>query len=142
MLVSLARDSTCRATEINTPVFWQRIHGRRSLSRFVRLGMVVDKMEKFAPFCQFLLKGYLHGLIWPLIATTFYSLWKGRSHAALNVTADSVSFIFCDHGRLRYVQLLVDNSPNRALIRSPSLRNWRIEYCFLLSPRASYRVEK
>jgi len=49
----------------------------------VMFGMVVEKMEKLAPFWQILLNVWLHGLIWLSIVTTFYSLWKGRSHAAL-----------------------------------------------------------
>src|SRR6516225_393789 len=73
-----------------------------------------------------------HGILQPL---------EGPKPCGSNVTADSVSFIFCDHSRRRYVQLLVGNSPNHVLIRSLSLRNWCIEYCFLLWPCASYRVE-
>jgi hypothetical protein len=53
------------------------------LGVFVMFGMVVEKTEKLAPFGQFLLNGWLIGLVWLSIVTAFYSLWKGRSHAAL-----------------------------------------------------------
>ena len=53
------------------------------LGVFVMFGAVVDKMEKLGPFWQLLLNVLLYGLIWLSIVATFYSLWKGRSHAAL-----------------------------------------------------------
>jgi len=53
------------------------------LGVFIMFGIVVEKMEKLAPFWGFLLMGLCRYLIWLSIATTFYNLWKGRSHAAL-----------------------------------------------------------
>ena len=53
------------------------------LAVFVMFGMLLEKIEKLAPFWQFPLRKWLLTLVWLSIVTTFYSLWKGRSHAAL-----------------------------------------------------------
>src|SRR5215472_17304559 len=60
-------------------VFWLGL----GLGVFVMFGTVVDKMEKLAPFWQLRLNVLLYRSIWLSIVATFYSLWKGRSHAAL-----------------------------------------------------------
>jgi len=49
------------------------------LGVFLLLGILVEKIEKFAKLWQ----SPLQESVWILIAIVFYGLWKGRSHAAL-----------------------------------------------------------
>lgn len=53
------------------------------LGVFVMFGMLAEKIEELAPFGKFLIMGVGAPLIWLSIVTTFHSLWKGRSPAAL-----------------------------------------------------------